>query len=280
MSGRRARRGRCGRPFSGLAILLLLASRAVAAPSAPGQDCLADWRPLGDLRRCEDGDPRCDASDGPGCVFLVDLCFAEETPECTAPPIERLLALTPADDATDRANRRAVVQALAALGGRPTASAVTFAPSLGSAACSEPIPLRIPLRRKAGRPIPGLRSIAAVTLAGRLRDVDRLVLTCLPPVGESAQPLSTGCTAELDEQACAAAEGDWGRWGFLGTFSCLCRAEDAGQPCTRKRHCQGLCLASGPDETQGRCSEHVTEYGCFQVVDQTPFHPPQHVCFD
>jgi len=68
--------------------------------------------------------------------------------------------------------------------------------------------------------------------------------------------------------------------GIIPVPSCLCRTQDAGKPCSRDRHCQGLCLAAQRGDKSGTCSAHVAEFGCLLIVDFYPFEPPAAICLD
>ena len=278
------------RPSLGGALVFLcvgaaLAGRAEAGPADPRRDCFGEWQPLVTDGRCEDGDPRCDSSQGPGCRISTRFCTNQTANpayggRCSAAPIERVGIFTPSRSGADRQARAALIASAAALGGAASLDGISFSPPLDESACGATAALDVPLRRRGPTAILGKRSCTSITVTPRGRDIDRIVLTCLPPVGSPAAPLGTGCTADLDATACAAADGDYGQHGFLPVSFCLCRTEDAGAPCTRARHCQGLCLATTPQDAQGSCSEHVQEFGCFLVVDFRPFEPPAQVCFD
>jgi hypothetical protein len=279
---RRSARG--ARPIL-IVVALSLAASAQAAPADPRRDCLGEWQSSGFGGRCEDGDPRCDRDPGPGCGFEARYCLNQAASpayggRCFAAPIDRLSLRSPSGSSVEQANRQAILDAVAALGGTPAADGLSFTPPFDGSACSETVSLSIPLRGRAGSPVARAQRLTAIASAGRNRDIDHLVLRCLPPVGEPAPPLSTGCTSDLGAAECAAAQGDYGIHGIIPVPSCLCRTQDAGKPCSRDRHCQGLCLAAQRGDKSGTCSAHVAEFGCLLIVDFYPFEPPAAICLD
>jgi len=124
--------------------------------------------------------------------------------------------------------------------------------------------------------VPGARNALVIRLrkhrhaAGRRRArVGRhvVVADCLPPAGACKPALTTGCRADMDAGQCAAHDGDFARGGLLPDPSCHCRTADAGMRCTRDGDCQGMCLAPLDADASFRCSAHLTEFGCFAVLD-------------
>jgi hypothetical protein len=82
--------------------------------------------------------------------------------------------------------------------------------------------------------------------------------------------LYASCRNDLEQEACLAAHGEWGRWGLAPVESCRCPTGDAGCPCDRPGDCEGACItpldsAAGSCEalTQGACSEVRPVFGCY-----------------
>jgi len=102
-------------------------------------------------------------------------------------------------------------------------------------------PVAVPLHRRGAAP------------GRRVRRVDRhlVVVRCLLPTTPCKPPLTSGCRDDLAARACAAHGGDYDARGLNPTPSCHCHTADAGTPCARTF----------------RCGAHVTEFGCFAVLD-------------
>ncbi|TMA34222.1 MAG: hypothetical protein E6J83_18375 [Deltaproteobacteria bacterium] len=138
------------------------------------------------LQTCRDGDATCDgdgAADG-RCAFRVAVCLNPSDaglPTCRADAVAAyaLVRPTPATGASvDRANARALVDALVALGGvrgGPRRNVVRFAPPLAGSRCSPLAAVRVPTRGKGERVVRG----RARGASGR-SDADTLRLRCLP----------------------------------------------------------------------------------------------------
>ena len=119
------------------------------------------------------------------------------------------------------------------------------------------VPLAVPLRRG---DTPGRR----VRRVGH----DVMVVRCLASSGGCKPPLTTGCKADMEREACVAHEGDFGAGGLSPQPGCRCRTTDAGTPCSSENDCQGMCLAPlSQDPPVFKCSGHTTEFGCFAILD-------------
>jgi hypothetical protein len=77
------------------------------------------------------------------------------------------------------------------------------------------------------------------------------------------------CNFDMNAEDCAAAGGEHGPQGKLGTVGCACRTADGGCPCDGET-CESSCIAPFNDEggcegVEGMCSEFRTTFGCFCV---------------
>lgn len=173
------------RPLRAPALTLALALAATANARVTGggpaaTDCYVVWEGVSAARGtsvvCEDGDPACDADgarDG-ACTFGVNACLgADEPAGCVAAPVERLR----------------IAPVLLRAG--PVVTSPLALPT-GEARCGTAALVRLPLRGRA-RPRASRRlrlgMTATAAAPGRLRrDVDRLVLRCVPNAGRGACP--------------------------------------------------------------------------------------------
>lgn len=126
---------------------------------------------------------------------------------------------------------------------------------------------------------------ATVRLDGRRKKVrrqtvgrTRVVLACRPGRSGCKPPLTTGCRAQMEKEACEAHAGDYDRRGLSPTPSCHCRTRDAGAPCGRDGDCQGLCFTDLDGQDTPHCSAHVVEFGCFTLLDERG--EPHALCID
>ena len=141
------------------------------------------------VQTCHDGDPLCDADgavDG-SCTFRVAVCLDVSDaglPACGAIGIGayRVTSPTPSSkSAVDRANARALLDALVALGGTQGGTrnnVVSFSPVISASACSPLAAVRVPSHGTA----PGTTVIhgrAEGAGSSHTTDADRLKLRCL-----------------------------------------------------------------------------------------------------
>lgn len=101
-----------------------------------------------------------------------------------------------------------------------------------------------------------------------------LCLAAAPVAGAAEEERAAPETKE----ACEAAGGEWGHWGFLSEERCNERTNDAGKVCHDSEECEGACLAEldasaerllmrgGELALSGRCSERKLVYGCHPFV--------------
>ncbi|HLY39165.1 MAG TPA: hypothetical protein VKU61_14065 [Candidatus Binatia bacterium] len=181
MAGRR----RLGLPFS---LLLLLAGSRVWAlvpgGRVPRADCLAEWQVTrrnvvpsrgSSALDCQDGDPTCDADgqvDG-SCTFNVSLCILQNDPmrpECTAPAaLTSLRGLTAGLEHPASMSRSACGRAMPLTAILRTRRRRVSGPARD--------PHIVPASQAPSRPV----RVHATAVGGGLRDVNRLVLRCVPP---------------------------------------------------------------------------------------------------
>jgi hypothetical protein len=143
-----------------------------------------------------DGDPSCDG-DGLAngvCEVEVSVCLNVEDPRlvddlgapaCTASAVDRWILKKPKPDSTkptEAPNAIAIRDAVAALAAGSIGGAhqevVTFAASLAAAdTCTAPVAIQVPLKSptRMGKAVLRMQSVA-----GALRDNDKLKITCLP----------------------------------------------------------------------------------------------------
>ena len=134
----------------------------------PRADCLAEWQVTrrnvmpsrgSSALDCQDGDPSCDADgevDG-SCTFNVSLCILQNDPmlpECTPPA------------------------ALTSL--RGLTAGLEHPASMSRSVCGRATPFAAVLRKRSRAPSRPVR-VRATAVGGGLRDVNRLVLRCVPP---------------------------------------------------------------------------------------------------
>jgi hypothetical protein len=159
----------------------------------PAPECLAAWRitnaggrpgangRAGMRQRCRDGDPGCDADAAPGtCTFTLAVCFGREDARlarggrpCRREPVASWTLVRPAPGGADPA-AAALTSAVAGLGSAAVSDGtVVFVPPLAAdGSCTAPAAIIVPARHAL--------VLRTRTLAGRLRDVDRLRLVCAP----------------------------------------------------------------------------------------------------
>jgi cysteine-rich repeat protein len=152
-------------------------------------DCLLEWRMPGARRKivCHEGDPACDTDPdlaNGSCRIALRACTNvpdARVKRCAPQPLAAARVDAPAagaNDATDLANRAALLGAFAVLGLGPP-GVVNATPDL----CLPPAMVTVPLRRApSGRLRPAVRRFRfAVASAADLEDRDTVVVQCRPP---------------------------------------------------------------------------------------------------
>ena len=70
------------------------------------------------------------------------------------------------------------------------------------------------------------------------------------------------CRRAMNEAQCESAGGRYGPHGKAQRVFCICPTPDEGKPCTDAEDCSGYCECHNAQDTRGKCSKWVTQYGC------------------
>lgn len=213
-------------------------------------------------RTCHDDDGLCDGHRGPGCRFTTSLCLhrGPASEDCPHGPTDEIRVRRPLLRGPHADTTRALLDALAALGGSVDRRKVSFA-SPPDADCAF-FDVFVPREGDRAEQV----VLATRGRAGHAWDADWTRYTCLPPNpgSDHAPPLSSGCRSDMDLETCTAHDGEFAEQaGLLQRPHCFCRTDDFGRVCTHNRQCQGFCLTNNPAARAGVCAKYVISFGCF-----------------